>query len=400
MPWEPKDKMSLKRDFVELASQSGANMSELCRRFGVSRTTGYELLARWQAEGEEGLAERSRRPKRSPWQTSEEVEKAILKARALHPVWGGRKIRRYLENKGHKKVPAASTITAVLRRHGQLGQEPGTRGEAMKRFERKAPNDLWQMDFKGHFELSSGGRCHPLTVLDDHSRYNVILRACDNERSGTVRSHLLEAFGRYGLPGEILCDNAGPWGVPDRSSRYTALGVWLLELGVNVIHGRPYHPQTQGKEERFHRTLKAEVLSRRTTWRDLEQCEGAFERWRVVYNHERSHESLDDGFPVDRYSLSARQLPEKLPEAESHYLSDDELRRVKSKGEITFRNRFFSIGQPFVGKTVALRRCAEDRYEVFYCWKSLGWVDLKAPAKPKYRYETLTQPVKDVSERL
>lgn len=400
MPWKPRDKMSLKREFVELASQPGANMSELCRRFGVSRPTGYMLLSRWREQGEEGLKEHSRRPKSSPWQTNQELEDAILEVRGLHPVWGGRKIRRFMQNKGYEKVPSASTITSVLRRHGKLRQQAGTRGGAMIRFERGEPNDLWQMDFKGHFGLSAGGRCHPLTVLDDHSRYNLVLCACDNERDGTVRQHLFEAFGRYGLPREILCDNAPPWGVPDRSAHYTALVVWLLELGVDVIHGRPYHPQTQGKEERFHRTLKAEVLSRRTVWRDLEECERDFRRWRTVYNHERPHEILEDDCPVEHYRVSERLLPKEPADAESHYLSDDDLRRVKSKGEITFRNRFFTIGQAFVGKTVALRKVGEDRYEVFYCWKSLGQADLGLPAKPKYRYEPLIQPVKDVSERV
>src|SRR5699024_3964561 len=122
------------------------------------------------------------------------------------------------------------------------------------------PNALWQMDFKGHFALQSGGRCHPLTVLDDHSRFNVVLAACANERTETVKAHLTTAFRRYGLPARMSMDNGAPWG-QDFEHTLTPLVVWLLRLGVAVSHSRPYHPQTQGKDERFHKTLKAELLS-------------------------------------------------------------------------------------------------------------------------------------------
>ncbi len=391
MPWKTRDEMSLKREFVELASLEGANMSELCRRYGVSRPTGYKWLRRWREGGGAGLEERDRRPSGSPLRTPAEMESAILRVREENPAWGGRKIRRRLLDLGVAGVPSASTVTAVLRRHGRLAAGGGVSGGRLGRFERGAPNELWQMDYKGDFGLSRGGRCHPLTACDDHSRFNLVLAACGDERAATVCGCLEGAFRRYGLPGQILCDNAPPWGVPDRSSRYTALGVWLLELGVEVIHGRPYHPQTQGKEERFHRTLKAEVISRRTEWRDLAHCARAFARWREKYNHERPHESLGDEVPARRYRVSGRALPGRVAPAESHYLPGDELRRVKGKGEITFRNHFFYIGRAFVGKTVALRPSGPGRWDVFFCWKRLGGADLGAPTKEKYRYEPLAR---------
>lgn len=400
MPWKPRDEMSLKREFVELASQPNANISELCRRFKISRPTGYELLRRWRKDGESGLEPLSKKPTQSPLQTCLEVEKAVLKVRDENPVWGGRKIRSYLKNQGQEKLPSASTITAILKRNGKLDPDERKRGQPFQRFERKEPNDLWQMDFKGHFALTSGDRCHPLTVLDDFSRYNLVLKACGNEQAKTVQEALHEAFESYGLPGQILCDNAPPWGVPDRSARYTKLGIWLLEHGVETIHGKPYHPQTQGKEERFHRTLKAEVLSSRTQWSDLTECERSFHSWRAKYNYERPHESLNDEVPSSRYRVSTRPFIEQPPEPESHYLEEDQLRRVKSKGEITFKNRFYTIGNGFVGKTVALRAREEDVFEVFYCWKSLGFANFKLPAKEKYRYEALVRSVKDVPEHV
>lgn len=390
MPFEPIDKMSLKREFVRFASAEGANISDLCRRYCISRPTGYKWLGRWEDQGDPGLEERSRRPKRSPCQSSQKAEQAVLAVRETNPVWGGRKIRRRLLDLECEEVPAASTVTEVLRRHGKLGQAEDDKSRGpWQRFERRSPNDLWQMDFKGHFATQGNQRCHPLTVLDDCSRFNIVLSACANERGETVRVRLTEAFLLYGLPAQILCDNSQPWGVPGSLGRYTALGVWLLERGVEIIHGRPYHPQTQGKEERFHRTLKAEVIAQRTVWRDLKHCEQAFEKWREIYNHERPHEALDDRVPAKRYEHSHRQLPKVIAAAESIYLAEDELRRVKLKGEITFRNHFFYIGLAFAGKAVALRAVGEGVWEIYYCWKRLGKIDLKKITKTKYRYEPL-----------
>ena len=185
---------------------------------------------------------------------------------------------------GHRDVPSSSTVQSILRRHGHTADSADVHHQPYVRFERDAPNSLWQMDFKGHFPTSSG-RCHPLTVLDDHSRFSVVLHACANERGNTVQTHLTAAFRRYGMPERILSDNGPPWGV-DGGHSYTPLVVWLIRLGITPLHGRPYHPQTQGKEERFHRTLHVEVLRNRI-FRDLEHVQSHFEAWRDVYNLER-----------------------------------------------------------------------------------------------------------------
>ena len=185
--------MSLREEFVLLALQPGANRRELCRRFGIVADTGYRLLARYQAEGLAGLAYRSRRPKRSPRQTSPELETVVLTLRAQHPTWGGRKLAARLRTLGHADIPAASTITAILRRHGRLDPSRAGQPRAYQRFEHDAANELWQMDFKGHIPCGPG-RCHPLTVLDDHSRYSLALAACANERTNTVQQRLITTF--------------------------------------------------------------------------------------------------------------------------------------------------------------------------------------------------------------
>ena len=195
--------MSRRLEFVVLATQAGLALSELCRRFGVSRKTGYKWLRRYQSGGKEALADRSRRPRRSPRQIAPAVAEAVIALRK-ETTWGGRKLRQRLQALGQTEVPAASTCTQILRRADLL--IPERTAGPMQRFERPQPNELWQMDHKGHVATQSGQRCHPLTVLDDHSRFNLVLDAAGNERTLTVQTALTAAFERYGLPEAILCD--------------------------------------------------------------------------------------------------------------------------------------------------------------------------------------------------
>jgi transposase InsO family protein len=354
MPWNEVSTVSLRLEFVHLASQEGANMRQLCRRFAVSPKTGYKWLTRFRAGGTAGLEDDSRRPTHSPRRTPESLEQQILKLRAEHPAWGGRKLRARLLALGAANVPSASTITAVLRRHLALGQATEA-PHPWRRFEHDAPNRLWQMDFKGHVALEQG-RCHPLTVLDDHSRFALGLFACGGEDAATVRTHLTTLFRRYGLPERLLCDNGPPWGSGPQA-QHTLLTVWLLRLGIGVAHGRPYHPQTQGKDERFHRTLNAEVLQGRT-FRDLEGSQRRFDAWRVVYNHERPHEALNLTVPASRYRPSPRVFPEALPPLV--YDVADVVRKVQSRGQIHFQGREWPVGQAFQGHPVALRPTPTD----------------------------------------
>lgn len=355
-----------------LSLAEGSNVRELCRRFGISPTTGYKWLARHAGEGRPGLHDRSRRPVRSPGCTPAALEARILALRDEHPAWGGRKLRRRLQDLGQAETPSASTITAILRRNGRLDRGGAERQRPFLRFEHAAPNDLWQMDFKGHFALGRS-RCHPLTVLDDHSRFSVCLAACADERGATVQERLCAVFRRYGLPWRILADNGAPWGA-DADSPHTWLTIWLLRLGVAVSHGRPYHPQTQGKAERFHRSLAAELLARQP-FDDFADCQRRFDAWRHVYNSQRPHEALDLDTPIARYSPSPRPFPESLPPIE--YDSADIVRRVDAAGRISYRARSLRIGKPFRGYPVALRPAKQDGcFDVFFADHLITTIDL------------------------
>lgn len=332
--------MSLRREFVAQARQEGANISALCRSYGISRNTGYKWLKRYAGGGAQALADQSRQPHRSPRQTSAAGEALVVAAREAHPAWGGRKLKRWLEDQGHLHLPAPSTITAILRRRGLLDPAESSKHQAYQRFEMEAPNELWQMDFKGYFQMGNGHPCHPLTVLDDHSRFLVGLRACPNETRETVQQHLTDIFRTYGLPQRMVMDNGAPWG-DDAPTAHTRLTVWLLLLGIAVTHGRPRHPQTQGKDERLHRTLGEELLAR-VVLDDLFATQRAFDTWRDEYNLDRPHDALALAPPVTRFQPSNRPFPATLPPLV--YPADMLVRKVDVTGRISLRNRPVRIG--------------------------------------------------------
>jgi transposase InsO family protein len=318
-------------------------------------------VKRFRAEGEPGLVDRSHRPHRSPNQTSSEIEDLVVAVRESYPVWGGRKIRGFLLRQGHAGIPAASTITAILRRRGLLAETASARGYV--RFEHPAPNALWQMDFKGWFLLAGGSRVHTLGVLDDHSRYNLCLQACVDQQGPTVKQLLVPAFERYGLPEVILCDNGPPWG--NGHSHWTPLGVWLIDLGITVTHSRPRHPQTAGKQERFHRTLDLEVIGTRPTWHNIRQLQDAYDSYRTLYNHHRPHQALGETtVPADRYQPSPRSMPNRINPPE--YLPGIDVRIVDT-GRIWWRGHHLRVGKPFNKKPVAIYPTTTDgTYTVYY----------------------------------
>lgn len=376
MPWKEVNLVSLRKEFIQLASQEDVCMNLLCHRFGISTKTGYKWLHRYQSEGIEALQDLSRRPHHSPNRSAPEIEEAIVHLRKAHPAWGARKLRRRLETIHGGYWPSVSTITSILHRHGFINPSESTKHKAWQRFEATASNDLWQMDFKGHFPIGTEP-CHPLTILDDHSRFNLGLYACLNQTRDTVQQHLTAVFRRYGLPACIITDNGMPWGAPDCES-YTGLNVWLMRLGVLVSHSRPKHPQTMGKDERFHRTLKAEAITG-YYFNTFMDCQQHFDRWRRVYNLERPHDALGGNVPASRYQVSQRTFPESLPAIE--YESDMLIRKVHDKGEIYFRSRMIRIGKAFRGLPVVVKPTQKDGvFDVYFIHSKISEFNLNDKA--------------------
>lgn len=376
MPWNEVSIVAQREEFVRLAERLD-NVRLLCRRYGVSPTTAYKWLQRYRTQGAEGLVDQSRRPHGSPRRSSQAIEQAVVGLRGKHPAWGARKIRYRLLATGLDEVPATSTVHAILRRRGLIDPVEAARHKPWQRFEHDVPNRLWQMDFKGHFPTEKA-RCHPLTVLDDHSRFALGLQACADEKAETVKDRLSSIFRCYGLPDRMTMDNGSPWG--SHSDDPTALTVWLIRLGVAVSHSRPYHPQTQGKDERFHRTLQREVLSRYRL-RDLDHAQNRFDAWRDIYNLERPHESLGMQVPASRYRPSYRSFPESLPPI--LYDSTDLVRKVQTGGEVWLRGRPYKVGGAFVGHHVALRPTHNNRLlNVFFCHQKIAQIDLNPSPNP------------------
>jgi transposase InsO family protein len=370
MPFQGVSVMEQRAGFVAKAMREGSNMRALCRSYGVSPTTGYKWLARVSSGA--GVVDRPRRPHRSPRATPPEIEGMVIDLRRDHPCWGGRKIHHVLRRRGVAPLPHANTITGILHRHGLIAAEQSAGHRPFQRFERGAPNELWQIDFKGHFPVGDG-RCHPLTVIDDHSRFAVTLAACPDEGRKGVQEALSATFEHYGLPEAMLMDNGPPWGTDGRH-RHTRLTAWLMRLGIAPCHGRPFHPQTRGKNERFNGTLKREVIARQRfeTLADVQRC---FDLWRHAYNYERPHQAIGDEPPETRFHASPRQFPKELPDIV--YPPDCRVRWVQKDGRISFMNRPVFISNAFAEQPVAIRPSQRDGvFDILFCRFRVGRLDL------------------------
>lgn len=378
MTWKTADAMTLRTEFLRFAQQQSCSFSDLCKRFNISRKTGYKWLERAKLQSENlggQLQDRSRKPRSSPTETPADMQQQIVKLRELFPTWGGRKIHHRLLNLGHRKPPAPSTISDILRRHQLISPVASQAATAWQRFEHDQPNSLWQIDFKGYFETIAE-RCYPLTLLDDHSRFNLTLTACAKPSHEAVKTALTGVFQQYGLPARINADNGPPWGSPSSTGHgLTQLTVWLIRLGITVSHSRPYHPQTNGKDERFHRTLNADVIQRQV-FKNNVQAQKAFDDWRSIYNELRPHEALQFAVPISRYSPSLRCLPESLEPIE--YFDTDEVVRVGWNGLCKFKGHEFKVSNALQSLPIALRLKpqGEQIYELFFCHQYFGSLDL------------------------
>lgn len=351
MPWKEETIMSLKEEFISRALAKEESFTKLCQEYKITRKTGYRLVKRHQEEGVAGFIPRSKKPFSSPHRTDIKIEEAIVNLRLQQPTWGPRKIIKCLSNKGINNLPALSTTTSILKRYNLITIEESLKRQKLIRFEREFPNDLWQMDFKGKFQLLTKQSCYPLTIIDDHSRFSLSIKACANEQHFTAKKQLIHVFKNYGLPNQINVDNGNPWG-NSKLLPYTALTVWLMQLGIRVTHSRPRHPQTNGKCERFHRTLKGDLISRHPM-RTLSHAQKLFDKWRHHYNHERPHEGIDMEVPVSRYAASKKQMPNQLPLIE--YNDDAIVRKIRGNGYISYNSKEYLVGEAFKGSHIEIK---------------------------------------------
>jgi transposase InsO family protein len=374
MPWEVHPVSEIRLAFVHQVLSLHTPVSAACRSFGISRKTGHKWLRRYRTAPDQPLADQSRRPQSSPARTATPLAEAVLKVRDDFG-WGPRKIHAYLAQQG-LALPSVRTVAAILKRCGRV-EPPSEPPTPLQRFERSRPNELWQCDFKGYLEIARQ-RIYPFTLLDDHSRYLFTIQPCDDQTMQTAWDVLWRIFGEVGLPEELLCDNA--FGNKPRLPGLSWFEARLLRLGIRPVHGRPYHPQTQGKLERLHRTLEDEVWPR--VRRDaLDPFVQDVEHWRTaVYNSQRPHEALGDRPPLTRWQPSPRPRPAQLPLVV--YPPGSVLRKVASGGDISWRNCRILAGCGLAGEWVRLEE-ADQELTVFYARKEIRRIPVNTLARDR-----------------
>jgi len=374
MPWRETDRYDERVKFVSQVLAAEWDVDELCSSYGVSRKTGYKMLARYRESGFEGLRDQSRAPQLHPNQTSEEVEGMVLVLRALHGHWGPKKLRRLMEksNPG-RTLPALSTIGGILKRHGLVvprRRRSRAKVTSLPFVKAEGPNDVWRTDFKGAFKAKDGARCEPLTLTDEYSRFALMCRLMARTGGAHVRPAFEAAFREFGLPKRLRTDNGPPFASVGLCG-LSRLSIWWLKLGIEVEHIAPGKPQENGGHERFHLTLKQETALPPKATRKAQQA--ASERFLDEYNHVRPHEALGMKTPAELYEASPRPYPRQLPEFE--YPRHFEVRNAKADGYIMWKGRLYFVSESLAREAVGLEPVADGRWRIYLGRLELGTLD-------------------------
>lgn len=372
MPWKEQRLETMREEFVKRVLQHEKSKSALCKEYGISRPTGDKWIERYLAN--ESLSDQSRAPKFTPHKTKPETEAMIVAYRKEYPAIGAVKIHRMLTDEGVTNLPSSRTINTIFKRNGLITKEASQAATPVQRFEKAYPNEMWQADFKGHFLMNDGVRCHTLNIVDDYSRFNLCCQPLLSETYAEVRPQMERLFLEYGMPFSFLCDNGNPWGT-SQSTGYTQFEVWLMELGILTLHGRFRHPQTQGKEERFNGSFTREFLKYNQI-EDLKDAALKFAKYRDFYNNKRPHHSIDLNVPSSKYQVSSKSYPSKIQEWE--YPSDCKLHTVKETGYVTIRGQGYFLSEAFGNKQIAVRESSTGKslLNLYFRQFKIGQIDV------------------------
>lgn len=371
MPWGARTVEETREGFV-LAAKRSSNFSALCREYGITRRTGYKWVRRatedWK-EGADRFANRSTTPKHKANKTSADTEERILRVRAENPAWGGKTIRKVLEDSGCEALPCVKTCCNILKRNGCIDPEESAKHKPYQRFEREACNELWQTDFKGDFQLLDGSRCFPLTILDDHSRFSVMIDAKPSTLG--VKESFRQAFLSFGMPEAVLSDNGSQFA--GFRGGYTSFERWLMDHEILPIHGRIMHPQTQGKIERFHRTMNQELL-KNNRFADLNDADLQLQNWRRKYNEVRPHEALGMKPPAQVYIPSTRLYTDVV--ARYDYDGSCQVYKVNNWGYLRWASSRIYLSETMANAYLEIRPSQiRDSFEVCYRQFKIAEID-------------------------
>jgi transposase InsO family protein len=359
--------MSERRAFLDAYEHGGYSVTELCERFGISRKTGYKWLARAQSDAPEGLAERSRAPKSHPNQTPDQITRILVSAREKHPHWGPVKLRHWLlarQPELEERLPAPSTIGAILKRHGLVKPHPRRRRwphTTGRIVQAPTANAVWAADFKGQFRTQDGKECFPLTITDAYSRFLLSCQALESVAGQGVRPVFEQVFQTYGLPEAIRTDNGSPF-ASRAIAGLSSLNVWWHKLGIEHQRIAPGRPEQNGRHERMHRTLKQETT--RPPQATLAAQQLRFDAFRQEYNDERPHAALLGRVPTSVYTASLRPYPACL--AKPEYSGHLEVRQVSNSGMFRFHARQIFLSEALAKETIGLEEIDDGVWSVYF----------------------------------
>jgi putative transposase len=370
MPWERSEPMDQRREFAVKALGT-LNFRTLCQEYGISTKTGYKWRERLLRQGLEGMGEESRRPRSSPKQLSESQVCEMVKLKLAHQYWGPRKIRT-LYHRRHGQAPSESSFKRILEQVGltqprRVREGPKEGGRLSSGRQGQSPNEVWTVDFKGWWGWREGGRCEPLSIRDEFSRYVLELRAMDNARTQSVREAFERVFERHGLPEAIRSDNGAPFASMQALHGLSRLSAWWVALGIDLERGRPSKPQDNGGHERLHRDVATELES-------LGQgaTPEALELWREEFNRERPHEALGMRCPAELYCHSVRRY--NGAEVQLSY-PGMATRLVDKNGKLSWKEQRVFLTSSLAGWQVGLQGTQKGQLEVWFGRLLLGHLD-------------------------
>tara|TARA_Y100001933_G_C18927315_1_gene533737 strand:+ start:79 stop:1257 length:1179 start_codon:yes stop_codon:yes gene_type:complete len=378
MPWKESNVLHERIKFVNEAIEGQWSVTDLCRKYGISRKTGYKFLERFRDHGLDGLMDRSRAPESQPNRVSGEMIDTLIDRRIQYPTWGPRKVLRSLqrENPAIIEWPAISTVGEIFKRHGLVKSKKKRRPNGL--YHRgpgdpaNRPNQTWCADHKGPFRTADGYIVNPLTVSDEYSRFLLGCQCMESLASEATIPAFKRLFQRYGMPDAIRTDNGSPFASAKGLGGFTPLSVWWVKLGVTPQRIQPGKPQQNGAHERMHRTLKNETAN--PAARDRRSQQRSFDRFRKQYNEIRPHEALDDDTPAMHYSHGVKPFPSRIPEP--NYPGSYEVKRVRSKGSVKLHGTEVFITSALDTEWIAFEQISDLQWRVHFYHLTLGVYDL------------------------
>lgn len=383
MSWKETSVITLREEFVLRALEPNANLSAICREYGISRKTGYKWLSRFKTSGRDGLCDRSTRPLSSPSSVTGEIVLRIIEIRRDHRRWGPKKIRVVLLREHTlDEVPCVRTIGRILKRAGL--SRPPRRRVAVRSIAVGAPDtatqkphDLWTIDFNGQWTTQDGSTVEPLTVRDHHSKFVLEARILPSRSADHVRAAMEAVFREHGLPRSILVDNGTPFISTRARGGLTRLSAWWVALGIRLLRNRPAKPQDNGAHERMHLEIANEVEKR--AGKNPADCQQLLDRWRIEFNNVRPHERLDGAVPAAQYRRSSRRLTSELePLPREGYV----LRKLTKKGFLSHQRRQFYVSEGLIGRRIHVKRLNENAAHLRYYDIDLGDMTLPEYTSP------------------